>query len=480
MSLDTTTGKSLSSNRILSCSLEAIDSDNLGASAEQSVAPNRESANETLCARSNRRQLLSGCVKASLLFAVPTIVPATALGRDGAVSANDRIELGVIGIGPRCRYVLAPILKFADVRCTVIADVQAARREEGKKLVDQAYGNSDCKTLRDFREVLGQKSIDAVLIATGDRWHATASMLAAEAGKDIYCEKPCGLTIEYCQRIDQTIQNTKRVFQAGTQRRSVPNFQQAIQMAQRGELGKIKKLVASVYVPTIDTAWLPGQPTPDREVCDWNMWLGPAPWRPYNEQYVAGKWRGQWDFDSGARLLDWGAHTVDLCQWANQADDTLPIEYRPHEKGITCQYANGVTLEIDFLETPFGKRPGWIQTNGTCPIRIEGEAGWVETGDSGEIHLHRNGKTTDISDGAARKNGLDVDLHARNFFDCMRSRSAPAANSSVMKRSHIACHAAAIAWILKRPLRIDPATERFVDDAEANRLIARPQRTDWT
>jgi predicted dehydrogenase len=427
-----------------------------------------------------RRDFISATSKASLAFAIPTIIPATALGRNGKTPPSEKIQLGVIGIGPRCKYVIAPILKFEDVRCRVIADVQASRREEGKKIVDSAYGSSDCEMLRDFREVLARKDIDAVLIATGDRWHATASMMAADAGKDIYCEKPCGLTIDYCQRIDETIRSKGRIFQAGTQRRSVPNFQQAVQMVHDGKLGQLKKMVASVYVPSIDTTWLPSEPTPDRNVVDWNMWLGPAPWRPFNRQYVAGKWRGQWDFDSGAKLLDWGAHTVDLCQWANQADGSMPIEFIPKDKGIECKYTNGVVLEIDFLDTPFAQRPGWIQSNGTCPVRFVGEKGWVETGDSGEIHLSMENDAVDISKAGARRNGLDVDLHARNFFDCMRTRKPTVANSSVMRRSHIACHAAAISWILQRPLKIDPVSETFVGDEEANRLKTRPQRSDWT
>lgn len=428
---------------------------------------------------SNRREFFSATSKASVAFAIPTIIPAAVLGRNGATPPSEKIQLGVIGIGPRCKYVIAPILKFEDIRCRVIADVQASRREEGKKIVDTAYGSEDCETLRDFREVLARKDIDAVLIATGDRWHATASMMAAEAGKDIYCEKPCGLTIDYCQRIDETIRRTGRIFQAGTQRRSVANFQQAVQMVHDGKLGPLKKMVASVYVPSIESTWLPSEPTPDRNVVDWNMWLGPAPWRPFNKQYVAGKWRGQWDFDSGAKLLDWGAHTVDLCQWANQADNTMPIEYIPKERGIECRYANGVILEIDFLDTPFAQRPGWIQSNGTCPVRFVGEKGWVETGDSGEIHLSMADNTVDISKAGARRNGLDVDLHARNFFDCMRTRTPAVANSSVMRRSHIACHAAALSWILQRPLKIDPVSENFIDDDEANRLKTRPQRSDW-
>jgi predicted dehydrogenase len=304
--------------------------------------------------------------------------------------------------------------------------------------------------------------------------------MAADAGKDVYSEKPCGLTIAYCQELASTFERTGRVFQAGTQRRSVPNFQQAIELAHSGRLGKLHTMYASVYMPAINTMWLPGEPTPPREVVDWNLWLGPAPWRPYNSQYVAGKWRGYYDFDSGAKLLDWGAHTVDLCQWANQADDTMPIEYEPSEKNITAHYANGVKLVLDFLETPFAERPGWVQHLGTCPVRFVGDEGWVEVGDSGEIETEPASLARDLKQLPKKVAGLDVTAHSRNFFDCVKSRGSTAANPQVMRRSHIACHAAALSWILNRKLKLDPVQETFVDDDEANRLRSRPARDPWS
>ncbi|MGH7128974.1 MAG: Gfo/Idh/MocA family protein, partial [Planctomycetaceae bacterium] len=384
-----------------------------------------------------------------------------------------------IGIGPRCTYDLKAMLQFSDVRCVAIADVQAERRDAGKALVDGHYGNSDCVLYRDFRELLDRKDIDALLIATGDRWHAAASMLAAQAGKDVYSEKPCGITIADCRKLADTMHREKRVFQAGTQRRSVPNFRKAVELAHSGKLGKLHTLHASVYTPVLDNTWLPAQPTPPRDVVDWNLWLGPAAWRPFNQKYVEGRWRGQWDFDSGARLLDWGAHTVDLCQWANQSDDTMPVEYEPSEKNIVCRYANGVKLVLDFLKDPFRDRaPEYISRLGTCPVRFVGEEGWVETGDEGEIVAEPKSLLHDI-DQTRRVRGLDVSAHSRNFFDCIRSRGTTAANPDVMRRSHIACHAAAISWILQRKLKFDPAKEEFISDDEANRLRARPSR-DWT
>ena len=429
--------------------------------------------------KSTRRDFLRRSAMASAVFAVPTIVPAQVLGKSGGVAPSETIALGVIGIGPRCKYDLGGILGLEDVRCIAIADVQASRRDEGKKLIDTHYGNQDCKLYRDFRELLARKDIDAVLIATGDRWHAPASMLAAEAGKDVYSEKPCGLTIDLCQRLDETFKRTGRVFQAGTQRRSVPNFQHAVELAHTGKLGKLHTLYASIYTPQIRTQWLPGQPTPDPEVCDWNLWLGIAPWRQYNAGYVNGDWRGYWDFDSGAQLLDWGAHTLDLCQWANQSDDTLPVEYEPSETKITCRYANGVTLIFDFLKTPFGNRdPHYVTRLGTCPVRFVGDEGSVETGDEGEMLIKPDSLAASVPDSAKRVKGLDVSAHARNFFDCVKSRQAPVCNASVMRHSHIACHAAALAWILGRTLKLDPATETFTGDQEANGLRSRPER-EW-
>jgi predicted dehydrogenase len=427
--------------------------------------------------RLTRRDLLRRSAAAGAVLAAPWFVPAAALGRQGKAAASERLTLGVIGVGPRGTYDLQAMLKLPDVQCVAVCDVQASRRAAAKKLVDAHYKSQDCAAYRDFHELLARREIDAVLIATGDRWHAPASILAARAGKDVYSEKPCGFTIAWCQALDEAIRQTGRVFQAGTQRRSVANFQAAVQLAHSGKLGKLHTLYASVYVPAVQTAWLPAEPTPPRDVVDWDRWLGPAPWRPYNKAYVQGAWRGYWDFDSGAKLLDWGAHTVDLCQWANQADDTMPVEYEPSATNVTARYANGVKLVLDFLKTPFKERPGWVQALGTCPVRFVGDAGSVEVGDSGGIEVQPASLRAELKGlGSKPADGLDVAGHARNFFDCIRSRGRPAANSQVMRRSHIACHAAALAWLLNRKLRLDPAREEFIGDDEANGLRSLPCR----
>lgn len=426
-----------------------------------------------------RRQFLLGTAAATAAASLGTALPRTLTAAENPVPASEKITLGVIGIGPRCTYDLTAMLKLPDVQCIAIADVQQSRRDAGKQLVDTHYSNTDCKLYRDFRELLDRKDIDAVLIATGDRWHAAASILAAQAGKDVYSEKPCGITIADCQQLSATIQREQRVFQAGTQRRSVANFAKAVELAHSGKLGKLHTLHASIYMPQLDNTWLPGEPQPAHDVCDWNLWLGPAAWRPFNQQYVSGRWRGQWDFDSGAKLLDWGAHTLDLCQWANQSDDTLPVEYEPTPTHIVCTYASGVKLILDFLSDPFKNRdPQYITRLGTCPVRFVGDEGSVETGDEGEIVCSSETLQKELGEGYQRVRGLDVGEHARNFFDCVKSRGKTNANHEVMRRSHIACHAAAAAWILQKKLRIDPATEEFIDAPDADLLRSRPAR-NW-
>ena len=429
----------------------------------------------------NRRNFLrSALATCTGLIAAPAFIPASALGRGGAVAPSERIALGVIGIGPRCRDDLNCMLAEADVRCVAICDVQASRRNAGKAMVDTHYGNQDCATIRDFRELLSRPDIDAVLIATGDHWHAHASMLAARAGKDVYSEKPCAMTIADCQALADTMERCGRVFQAGTQRRSNGNFQLAVQLARSGKLGKLHTLHASVYRPRVRTDWLPAEPEPPRDEVDWDLWLGPCPWRPYNSQYVSGRWRVHYDFDSGATLLDWAAHTVDLCQWANNADATTPLTYEPAADGITATYANGVKLVLDYLDTPFGDRsPKYITALGTCPVRFEGDAGWVETGDNGGIEVHPASLRGELRQLARQPAGTNAGNHGRNFLDCVKSRARTAANPGVMRHSHLACHAAAIAWQLNRRVTFDPAREVFVGDEEANRLCSRAFRESW-
>lgn len=427
----------------------------------------------------SRRDFVKRSLIAGSAFVAPCFIPAKALGRSGAVAPSERIVLGGVGHGPRGRYDLSVMLPEKDVQFVAVCDVQRTRRTQAKEIVDNHYGNRDCAVYRDMFQVFSRPDIDAVLIATGDRWHALASILAMKAGKDVYSEKPCGMTIREVQALAEAADRYGRVFQAGTQRRSQENFQYAVYLAQSGALGKLHTLHASVYVPRRTYDWLPAEPEPPKEECDWDRWLGPSPWRPYNKKYVQGRWRGHYDFEGAANFLDWGAHTLDLCQWANQADHTMPVEYEANENGIIGRYENGVKLVCDFLPDPFGERsPQYRTSTGTCPVRFIGDEGWVETGDNGEIVLSESLAKTRQK--LFKKPGTSAAGHGRNFFDCVKTRALPVCNQNIMRRSHIACFAAELSWELDRKINFDPTKERFVDDPQANRRISRAKREPWS
>jgi predicted dehydrogenase len=415
-----------------------------------------------------RRQLLKDVVKTSAAIAVPFVVPSSLLGLGGAVPPSEQVTLGGIGIGGRGQHVLGDMLDQPEARFLAICDIRAERRDAIKRMADGRYGNQDCAQYRDMHELLARGDIDAVLIATGDRWHTMASITAAKAGKDIYCEKPCSMTIAESRALADTMRREGRIYQAGTQRRNVGNFVFANNLVVSGKLGKLHTVHANTLAPPTTHDWLPAEPEPQRDVCDWDLWLGPCPWRPYNSSYVRGGWRGFFDFHGGG-ILEWGSHTVDQCQWANQADDTAPVEYVPKGNGVIATYSNGVKLVM--------REEGWLGL-GTCSVRFEGDEGWVEAGDSGRVELYpaslRSEKTPIAEEGTSPRN------HVRDFFNCVKSRAQPRANASVAGQSHIACHAAYIAWQLGRTLRFDPAKDEFIGDAEANRMRSRAMREPWS
>jgi len=415
----------------------------------------------------SRRRFLGRSAQAAAALSVPYLVPGKVLGKNGAVAPSEKITLGGIGIGGRGTGVLRDMLDQPDVHFLAICDCREERRLAIKKMADEKNGNTDTTMYRDLREILTRDDIDAVLIATGDRWHTMASILAARAGKDIYCEKPCSMTIAESRALADTMIRYDRVYQAGTQRRNIPNFLLAAHLAHSGKLGKLTTVHANTLNPPTTHEWLPAEPEPPKEQVDWDMWLGPTPWRPFNRRYITGGWRGFFDFHGGG-ILEWGSHTVDLCQWAAKADATTPVEFEPNGTQVLCQYANGVKLVM--------RDTGWLGL-GTCSVRYEGEAGWVETGDSGKLEFSPNLRTEQR---IFTERGTSPRFHIRNFFDCVKSRKQPAANASVACQSHIASHAAYIAWQLGRKLRFDPAKDEFVGDDEANRMRSRAMRQPWS
>jgi predicted dehydrogenase len=325
-------------------------------------------------------------------------------------------------------------------------------------------------------DLLARDDIDAVIIATGDRWHTTASIYAARAGKDIYCEKPCAINMQECRELDEEILKHKRVFQAGTQRRSVSNFALAVELAHTGRLGNLRKVHAGILQLRDYLQPLPTEPEPDPAVINWDRWLGPAPWKPFNKKYCKGGWRNHEGLYAGYRLPEWGTHTVDLCQWAAEADGTTPITYEAEGTTIRAQYAGGVELIMRLSgRNDLGD---WIEGIGSCPVRFEGDEGWVEAGDFERIEASR----PKILEGTHFDPvaGTDPIHHARNFLDCVKTRKQPLCNSTVARYGHLACFAAALSWKLGRKLTFDPVAEKFVNDDEANTMLGYTRRAPYT
>jgi hypothetical protein len=416
----------------------------------------------------SRRQFLRKTVQAGALLAAPQFVPATVLGKDGGVAPNDRIVLGGIGIGGRGSYDLGCFLEEPDVQFIAVCDIKEERRQSVKKRADAKYGNQDCAMYRDLRDLLARDDIDAVLIATGPNWHATASIMAANAAKDVYCEKPCTKNIAQSLALAEVFRRTTRVFQAGTQRRSLPNFAFAIDLARRGKLGKLHTLYAHPGgLGTSMSGWADPSPEPAREDVDWDLYLGPAAWRPFNKRLLDG-----FNFEKGGGLtgggcLEWGSHCVDLCQWANDADNTAPVEYEPKDGQLHARYANGVKLIM--------RNDGWLPL-GSCPVRFEGETGWVETGDDGEIV---SSSPSLLVGKGAKVSGYPANFHIRDFLDCVKTRGRTRANADAACQAHIACHAANVALYLGRKVQYDPVKNEFINDEEANRLRSEALREPW-
>lgn len=415
----------------------------------------------------NRRRFLKTAALAGTALAVPQFVPGAVLGKDGAVAPSERIVMGGLGLGSRGTYVLSCFLKNPEVQFIAICDVRKERREAIKQLADEHNGSQDCTMYSDMFEIYGRQDIDALLIATGDRWHTPAAVYAAKAGKDVYCEKPCSMTIAESRALSDTFRRWGRIYQAGTQRRSIGNFQWAAELITKGKLGKLHTVHANTLSPATNHQWLPAEPQPSKDEVDWDRWLGPCPWRPFNSQYVRGGWRGFFDFHGGG-ILEWGAHTVDLCQWAAHKDHTAPVEYTPKGNGVEATYADGLKLVM--------RSEGWMGM-GTCSARYEGDEGWIETGDSGKFIVYPESLRSERT--VFNQVGTDASTHVRNFLDCVKTRKPANANADVAAQSHIVCHAAYIAWQLGRTLKFDPVKEEFLGDEEANRMRSRAQREPW-
>jgi predicted dehydrogenase len=420
-----------------------------------------------------RRGLLQGAATA---LAAPLFVPASALGKDGKTAASERITVGFIGCGKMANdYHLSTLLTFADVQALAVCEVDQKRREHAKRRVERAYegkaGYKGCAAYADFRELLARKDIDAVCIATPEHWHALAIIEACKAGKDVYCEKPLTLTLAEAKRSIDAVRKHSRVLQTGSQQRSsvFGPFRKAAEIVRSGRLGKIQTVTVGVGGPS---RWcdLPAE-TPEPGL-DWDLWLGPAPLRPYHSALSPRgvhnhfpAWRNYREYAGGGHA-DMGAHHYDIAQWCLGMDESGPVEITPPDDpkattGVKYRYVNGV-----------------VMTHG-------GPSGCVFTGTAGKLHIDRGRLSSEPESIVKEPLGAkDVHLyespgHHRDWVNCIRSRKRPVADVEIGARSVAVVILGNLAYWHHRKLRWDPKGWDFIDDKEASRWLDRERRDPW-
>ena len=417
-------------------------------------------------------------------LAVFSIVPRHVLGR-GFLAPSDQITMGFIGLGRQSNGLRTNFLKN-DARIIAVCDVDPRKVTAFADAVNKHYADkagqgsaSDCLRYDDYRELLNNKGIDAVVIATPDHWHSVIAVHAAKAGKDIYCEKPLSLTVREGRAMVNATRKYKRVFQTGSMQRSWPEFRQAVELVRSGAIGEVKRINVNVGGPP--RPWdLEAQPLPAG--VNWDAWLGPnTVIRPYNSVLLPtpddkfwGKWRDIDEFGGGG-MTDWGAHMFDIAQWGLDMDKSGPTELTPPTrsgasdgsgKGLVYRYANGVEMH----HTPVDGKQfcQFIGTDGEVKV-MRGELMTTPASLTNKV-IGRNDK------GAV----YFSDNHYKDFLDAIKSRKAPICDVETGHRTATVCNIGNIAYQLKRPLRWNPATEKFDNDAEANALLSRPMRKAWT
>ena len=412
----------------------------------------------------NRRRFLQNAAAGASAIVLPYIVPASALGKNGAVAPSNRITMASIGTGNMGGGNMAGFMAEPDVQFLAVCDIDARRLQKATKnasLPPNAAYN-------DFREILSRDDVDAVIVATPDHWHVPISIAAVKAGMDIYCEKPLSLTIAQGRALCDAVRIHGRVFQTGSQQRSEDTFHFASSLATKGYIGDLR--IIRVGLPGSRTIG----PQPAMAVpkgFDYDMWLGPAPWQPYTTARCHGKFRHMFDY-SGGKFIDWGAHHLDIVQMALGADNSGPVEITGRgtfpDDGI---YDTAVSYSIDYTYADGSKVNA--STSNKHGILFEGTKGWVHV-NRGFVDAHPKSLLK-----IRRIKRYHRQVHRREFLDCIKLRKDPIAPAEVGHRSATVCHLGNIAMLLGRKLNWDPKSEQFINDPQANRMKIRPMRAPW-
>ena len=433
-----------------------------------------------------RRDFLKTVAGAAASF--PMIVPSRALGRDGYVAPSDKLVFGAIGVGRQGSGDMRGFLNQQDVRMAAICDVNQATRERIATQVNQRYGDTACAQINDYRELLARSDIDAVVIATGERWHPIIASEAARSGKHMYCEKPLALSVAACKAVREAVNENSVRFQFGTQQRSSFMYRHAVELVRNGRIGELKTImVGSVRGPN-DTLY--GTPTEPPKGFDYDMWLGPAPWAPYSDMRVS---VAAWLFisDLGLGCLDgaWGIHDIDIAQWVADADQTGPVEVEgsatwytdirdvPHAYTVEHKYANGVRLIHMDMVTARQRAPEFNALPSTGATVIYGTEGWIFVSRDGIVTSPVSLASERI--GPNQKQVIRSSDHRRNLLDAIRGGQKTICPIEGAVRAQTVVQQEYISLSLGRKLQWDPVKEQFVNDPEANRWLSRPMRSPW-
>ncbi len=402
----------------------------------------------------SRRSFLA---KTGATLAFPLVVEPSVIGAGDGWAPSERINLGCIGVGGRGTHNMKVFLSRPEVRVLAVCDVYGSKRTRAKNIVDKHYNSKDCKTYKDFRELLARDDIDAVSIATPDHWHAIIGIHACKSGKDVFCEKPLTLTIREGRLLVEAARKYKRVFSSGSQR-VLGDYGRLAEAVRSGVAGEIKEVYVDVGGPS-RLCFYPGQPIP--KDLDWQMWLGPAPDAPYHPWRCSGAyglggkgWRTWFDY-SGGMMTDWGGHKFGGALFALGLEKTGPVEVIPPDckenkwltyvfkNGLRMYHAPGSRMNITFVGTK-GRIP---------PLKAPGPVDMPRYRGHGGI----------IGD----------------FIYCVLTRKKPFRDVEIAHRTATVCHLGNIAYFLKRRIRWNPDTEEIIDDFEASCWLDRPRRDPW-
>lgn len=427
--------------------------------------------------KSNRRDFLKKTLATGAgMIIIPTIIPASALGKNGFVSANDRIVLGCIGVGSQGTYNMGNFLKIPGIQVVSVCDVDKTNRDKAAGIVNTKYNNKDCTSHIDFREFLAKEKLDACTVALPDHWHGIIYSAVANAGLDVYAEKPLCRTIDDGIEIVKAVEKNNIVWQTGSMQRSSGEFFRAVELVRNGIIGDVKYV--EVGLPTGGMEKPAPAEAPIPEGLDWDFWLGPAPKVPFRGVY---HWNWRWIMDySGGQLTDWAGHHIDIALWGTDLEHTGPVEIEgkaeyprkgiyntPSEYDFMCTFENGLKMRVANNRK--------IKTGGGATFI--GTDGWINV-DRGKL-ISSDEKFLSAAIG---ENGYKPYLsknHYQNFVECIKSRKEPIVPAKTGLSAISVALLGEIAMLTERKIQWNPEKMEILNDDHAARLLKRPYRQPW-